>query len=349
MKLVTRHDYLGRSWECCRECGEEFIYQQTERDYAVVCAGCVRRICYEPWNHAFDIFRALRREEQLHVNGFQAEDPSAAFSIANHVEFGSAFATQFISMTYSMVVAAFFAVKGFHERNVPARIAVASVGEDCFEHKASSAIPLGRRTAWNFANRFKELVYTEEQARRETTIDQVLVLDPTLLQEFRDFTGSLRAFEAQYEGSALKAAIEQSRTRMALRVKLDLVELQRYADERPTVFPGSNARDVLRIVFDDGNGRNNGAIRVDMRESSLASDWYRIGYLSREHAWVCRRILEHSDNRYRWIAMPDLSHGYDETNIELGFVIPSAESNRLRDDIDDVCAACCVLPLCVSG
>ena len=87
--MVNRHDILGRSYLQCTECGDVFLYQESQKKYAQICSACISSICDEPWNQAYTIFRALRPEEDPQENGLGARDPQANVTLSEHVEFGS--------------------------------------------------------------------------------------------------------------------------------------------------------------------------------------------------------------------------------------------------------------------
>ena len=94
---LDQYDVLGRVRLPCTECRKDFIYQHSSRSYSVVCASCIRKICYEPWNECFELYRALRPDENdVFQNGFHSRNPEANYDIQTHVEYGSRLRTQYI-------------------------------------------------------------------------------------------------------------------------------------------------------------------------------------------------------------------------------------------------------------
>jgi hypothetical protein len=183
-------------------------------------------------------------------------------------------------------------------------------------------------TARNFARRFQEYVFTEEDARRSLTLTKTIRLDLGLLGEFEGETYSFTAFKEQYTGSDLENWIQSRLDHTLAIVTLDLVGLHDYGTP-----PGQVIQDI-QIVVEGDNEYDNKAIRVDGRFDNV---WNTIGHLSREHARVCRAYLEASDNLYRRLELPDLDPFYetDETRLRLGFEIPeNSKMNLIHHTID---------------
>lgn len=73
------HDYLSRDFEFCQECGDQFISDRFfPKNRAVVCSGCTRSMFYEPWDHSFYVYRALRPDEDVETDDLlRSRDPNA--------------------------------------------------------------------------------------------------------------------------------------------------------------------------------------------------------------------------------------------------------------------------------
>lgn len=328
IEMSIRHNYLGREYCSCSECGDVFIRKMSS--LAVLCSKCKHEICYKPWDHAYQHYRALRSDEDVGSNGLRCKDPDVDSPVGFHVQHGSDKDTQYISTTSSIAVAAFFAVKGFQERNneIP-RIACFDAPYDIDRCYALDLIPnrSDMVTARNFAGRFQEYVFTEEDARRSLTLNKIIRLDLGLLGEFEGETNSFTAFKEQYTGSDLENWIQSRLDHTLAIVTLDLVGLHDYGT------PPGQVLQEIQMVLEGDNEYDNKAIRVDGRFDNV---WKTIGHLSREHARVCRAYLEASDNLYRRLELPDLQPFY-ETRLRLGFEIPENSKMNLIHHTLDTC------------
>jgi len=236
-------------------------------------------------------------------------------------------------MTSSLEVAAFFAVKGYHQfAQSPARIAVLSVPHDYERFEALGQIPYGNGTARNFARRFHEIVYTEETVEQETTLEKILILNDDLLAEFENNVHNIADFKDQFDGSLLADAIQNSLAKTKLSVELDLVGLHHYSGARPSIIRS------VKLVLENDNEYDDEAVCV-MGQANPDSNWFPIGHLSWEHARIARKLLTRSNNLYRVVGVTDLKYTC-ETSIHLLFEVPDDNYTQLIDDsIRDSCGS----------
>lgn len=175
------------------------------------------------------------------------------------MEFGSRIDSQFISVSASIAVAAYFAVKGFHERDDPnPRIACLDAADDLDLYNAEDNIPRSSFTARNYARKFHDYVYTNAQAARKLTLTKMIELDIELLREFVGHTWSFDEFNEQYRGKELDLCIRHSLAFLDVAVTFDLVGLPHY---RPQ-WRGQDFTRV-RITLENDNEHNEEAVRVD--------------------------------------------------------------------------------------
>ncbi|CAB9514733.1 expressed unknown protein [Seminavis robusta] len=303
----TRWDYIGRDHAFCKECGCYFI-QSSQVDF---CSSCRAEIAWEPTDCAF---RALRTDELVLEEGFQPANPNANVSVEQHVLDGSVMDTQFISFTWSLDVAVFFAVKGFLARGNMPRVAVASVPLDRFQDLSDMGI-LVDWTARNYARVFREFLVTDE-TKHLVDVEKVLELDPAVCRVFWGHTGSFRDFQSIYETSVLRNKVIKALRTTKLAVEVDLVGLPHYRALRENV----NLHFIRLVLENDNPHDQNNAIRVDGCNVLRQEKWHTIGYLSSEHAEEVRMNLALSGNRYRCPRFPDLNPTY-ETWLEIHFEV----------------------------
>jgi hypothetical protein len=112
------------------------------------------------------------------------------------------------SVTTSIAVAAYFAVKGFHERNdYPPRIAHLDAAIDLDLYDATDLIPRSSFKVRNYARKVKEYVYTDAEAANSLTLTEVIQLDINLLTEVE---ASKRAVRRQSLDHAIQHSLDFS-------------------------------------------------------------------------------------------------------------------------------------------
>lgn len=286
---LSRWDYLGRDRFPCHECGDYFIKSDPRENEHIMCSQC-GDVLREQLVGPFDtVYRALRPEEDVINDGIRPENPDAKFSLEDHILNGSREATQFVSFTWSLEVAMFYAIKGYIEQNDrPARVAVVELPLfrlDTYQYDIEQYAADGwfrDQRARNYARTFQEVCVTYN-----TVVEKVLVLPSESMAYFTGHTGRFADFRDHYTSSPLAIRVRNSaQQERTVKVEVDLVDLHHYRASRPR-----GRLSNIRLFLEDDNVHDSDAVRVDTMSRDPPSEWTCIGHLSPEHAAVIRKFF----------------------------------------------------------